>query len=116
MNADPVSAIAANARGFDALLVALFVFTVAIGITILMRDRGGFTAIHERVVERARRAAPAWVADTILAAGMVAYALLGAAPMFRHEHFLYNTYPLSAAVATFAIGVGFLAVLLAFLV
>src|SRR5215469_586063 len=116
MNAEPAMVIAADARGFDALLLALFVFTVAIGITILMRDTSSSTAIHERVVERARRVAPAWVADTILAAGVVVYAVLGVVPMFRHEHFLYDTYPLSAVLAVVAIGTGFLAVLLAFLV
>lgn len=116
MNAEPGLASAADARGFDALLVTLLVFTVAVGIAILMRDTGSPSAIHERVVERARRAAPAWVADTLLAAGVVAYAALGVAPMFRHEHFLYNIYPLSAVVAGVAIGVGFVAILLAFLV
>lgn len=116
MSADPAITMAADARGFDLLVLALLVFTVAVGIAILMRDTGGPTAIHERVVTRARRAAPAWVADTILAASVAAYAVLGAAPVFQHQPFLYNTYPMSAVLAGFAVAVGFLAVVLAFLV
>lgn len=116
MSAESLTAVAANARGFDALLVALTVFTTAVGITVLMRDIGGLTAIRGSIVERARRMVPARIADTVLAAGVAAYALLGAVPMARHLHFLYNTYPLSAVAALFSVGVGFLAVLLAFLV
>jgi hypothetical protein len=116
MNADSLAATAANARGLDALIVTLLVFAVAVGIAILLRDSADLSLIRGRAAVHARRLAPAWVADTVLAGGIVAYVLLGTIPMLRHMHFLYNTYPLSGVVAVLGIAVGFLAVLLAFLI
>ncbi len=115
MNGEGVTAVLASARGLDALLLAVLIFTAAIGITIVLREAGG-TAIRGLALERLRQASPPWLADAVLAAGAVAYVALGAIPMARHLPFLDDTFPLSAVLACFEIAAGFVAILLAFLV
>ena len=105
MSAEHVASVAGNARAFDTMIVAVLVLTAAIGAALLLGGGGAGLRL---------RRAPAWVLDMLLAAGAAAYVALGAVPLLRHLPFLYNTFPLAAAVGIAVIAAGFGVLLLRF--
>jgi multisubunit Na+/H+ antiporter MnhG subunit len=81
-----------NVRGFDVLIAAFIGLAATIGVALLPDT---FWRVRGRAESR--------VADTALAAIAAAYVILGAIPLVRHQPFLYNSFPMSAAIGVIAI-------------